>query len=47
MCMEIHTSVSDMATRFYDELKRYYYTTPTSYLELITLYLTMLSEKRK
>lgn len=47
MCVEIHTSVSVMAKRFYDELRRYYYTTPTSYLELINLYLKMLSEKKK
>ena len=47
MCMEIHTSVSDMSERFYNELKRHYYTTPTSYLELITLYLTMLTDKKK
>ena len=47
MCMEIHVSVSSMADRFYNELKRRYYTTPTSYLELITLYLTMLTEKKK
>jgi dynein heavy chain len=47
MCMEIHTSVADMAERFYNELKRRYYTTPTSYLELITLYLGMLTEKKK
>ncbi len=47
MCMEIHTSVSDMADRFYAELKRRYYTTPTSYLELITLYITMIKDKKK
>ena len=47
MCVEIHTSVSVMAKRFYDELRRYYYTTPTSYLELINLYLKMLSDKKK
>ncbi|XP_022090689.1 dynein heavy chain 6, axonemal-like isoform X2 [Acanthaster planci] len=47
MCVEIHTSVSAMAERFYSELRRRYYTTPTSYLELINLYLSMLSEKRK
>ncbi len=45
--MEIHTSVSDMAERYYAELKRRYYTTPTSYLELITLYLSMVTEKKK
>ena len=47
MCVEIHTSVSEMAERFYNELKRRYYTTPTSYLELINLYLSMLEEKRR
>ncbi|KAK3599709.1 hypothetical protein CHS0354_037182 [Potamilus streckersoni] len=47
MCVEIHTSVSTMADRFYAELKRKYYTTPTSYLELINLYLAMLNEKTK
>ena len=36
-----------MADRFYDELKRRYYTTPTSYLELITLYIGMLADKKK
>jgi len=47
MCVEIHMSVSDMADRFYNELKRKYYTTPTSYLELINLYLSMLTTKTK
>ena len=47
MCVEIHTSVSSMADRFYTELRRRYYTTPTSYLELINLYLDMLGDKRK
>lgn len=32
--------------RFYEEMRRHYYTTPSSYLELIKLYKTML-EKRK
>ncbi|GFS25719.1 dynein heavy chain 6, axonemal [Elysia marginata] len=45
MCVEIHVSVTDMAERFYKELKRRYYTTPTSYLELITLYLSMVQQK--
>uniref|UniRef100_A0A8C3XVL9 Uncharacterized protein n=1 Tax=Chelydra serpentina TaxID=8475 RepID=A0A8C3XVL9_CHESE len=40
-------SVTEMADRYYAELRRRYYTTPTSYLELINLYLSMLGEKRK
>ena len=47
MCVEIHTSVTEMAEVFYDALKRRYYTTPTSYLELINVYLNMLGVKRK
>lgn len=47
MCVNIHLSVSNMAERYYMELRRRYYTTPTSYLELINLFLTMLSEKKK
>ena len=40
-------SVTVMAERFYSELKRRYYTTPTSYLELLTLYVAMLADKKK
>jgi dynein heavy chain len=47
MCVEVHTSVSATATRYYAELRRRFYTTPTSYLELIGLYITMLQEKRR
>ena len=47
MCVEIHTSVQQTAKKFFEELRRYYYTTPTSYLELINLYLKMLSDKKK
>lgn len=47
MCVEIHVSVTEMAERFYMELRRRYYTTPTSYLELINLYLSMLDNKRQ
>jgi dynein heavy chain, axonemal len=47
MCVEIHSSVGAIAKKFYLELRRRYYTTPTSYLELINLYVSMLSEKRK
>ncbi|KAM8939967.1 dynein axonemal heavy chain 6 [Pelodytes ibericus] len=46
MCVAIHISVTEMADQYYAELRRRYYTTPTSYLELINLYLSMLGEKR-
>ncbi|XP_069845209.1 dynein axonemal heavy chain 6 isoform X1 [Dipodomys merriami] len=47
MCVNVHLSVTQIAERYYAELRRRYYTTPTSYLELINLYLYMLTEKRK
>uniref|UniRef100_A0A8C5LU47 Dynein axonemal heavy chain 6 n=1 Tax=Leptobrachium leishanense TaxID=445787 RepID=A0A8C5LU47_9ANUR len=47
MCVEIHMSVTEMAEKYFAELRRRYYTTPTSYLELINLYLSMLGDKRK
>ncbi|KAJ8402442.1 hypothetical protein AAFF_G00369310 [Aldrovandia affinis] len=47
MCVEIHISVEELAEKFYSELRRRYYTTPTSYLELINLYLSMLEGKRQ
>jgi len=47
MCVEIHSSVSDFAERFFEELRRRYYVTPTSYLEFIRLYITLLTERHK
>merc|ERR1719354_1384339 len=47
ICVTIHISVTNMAEKFYKELRRHYYTTPTSYLELINLYLSMLGIKKK
>ncbi|ODM98966.1 Dynein heavy chain 6, axonemal [Orchesella cincta] len=42
----VHTSVTDMAETFYEEMRRRYYTTPSSYLELINLYSLMLRTER-
>ena len=38
MCMIIHTSVDAKAEDFYNSLRRRVYTTPKSYLDLISLY---------
>jgi len=46
MCMKIHTSVEDMSEQFYESLRRRVYTTPKSYLDLISLYLKVLEAKR-
>ncbi|CEM19434.1 unnamed protein product [Vitrella brassicaformis CCMP3155] len=47
MSGEIHDSVTESAESFYNELRRRTYTTPTSYLELIKLYLDMLKQQRE
>jgi dynein heavy chain len=46
MCMKIHVSVDIMADKFYESLRRKVYTTPKSYLDLISLYMKVLEEKR-
>jgi dynein heavy chain len=46
MCMYFHKDVASLASRFYDELRRYYYATPTSYLELITTFKELFKIKR-
>ena len=46
MCVQIHTSVSTMSDLFYEQLRRKFYTTPKSYLDLINLYVALLEEKR-
>ncbi|GAX73618.1 hypothetical protein CEUSTIGMA_g1069.t1 [Chlamydomonas eustigma] len=47
MCVNIHTSVDAMAGQFYQELRRRYYVTPKSYLDLIMLYIKLLQDKRQ
>ncbi|GJQ70897.1 hypothetical protein Trydic_g814 [Trypoxylus dichotomus] len=47
ICVIMHKSVEDMTERFYNEMRRHYYTTPSSYLELLKLYKHMLYEKKQ
>ncbi|XP_034255936.1 dynein heavy chain 6, axonemal isoform X2 [Thrips palmi] len=47
ICVLIHESVGEMSQRFYLEMRRHYYTTPSSYLELIKLFLALLDKKQK
>jgi len=46
MCMKIHRSVEVTSEAFFSELRRRVYTTPKSYLDLISLYDKVLAEKR-
>ena len=42
MCGFVHRSIEKMSISFYDELRRRIYTTPKSYLDVISLYISML-----
>ncbi|XP_073402803.1 dynein axonemal heavy chain 7 [Dendrobates tinctorius] len=46
MCKSFHTSTITLSERFRAELQRYNYVTPTSYLELISTFKTLLQKKR-
>lgn len=47
MVQFFHSSTAKWAKLFLKKLKRNYYVTPTSYIELITTFKNMLAEKRK
>eukprot|EP00497_Spongosphaera_streptacantha_P005577 TRINITY_DN685_c0_g2_i3.p1 TRINITY_DN685_c0_g2~~TRINITY_DN685_c0_g2_i3.p1 ORF type:complete len:523 (+),score=141.48 TRINITY_DN685_c0_g2_i3:41-1570(+) len=46
-CVTIQLSVATATKTFYEEMRRHNYVTPTSYLELISLYIHMLQENRQ
>lgn len=47
LCKEFHQSTRKLSEHFLAVLRRHNYVTPTSYLELISTYKTLLSKKRK
>ena len=47
VCVYIHQSVEKKSIEFYEELRRYNYVTPTSYLELLMCFIKLLTEKRE
>ena len=47
ICVDMQERVSQLSTRYYQEMKRYYYVTPTSYLVLIKTFQNLLAQKRK
>ncbi|XP_058247474.1 dynein axonemal heavy chain 7 [Hemibagrus wyckioides] len=46
MCQSFHTSTINLSTHFLAELQRHNYVTPTSYLELISTFKSLLESKR-
>lgn len=47
MCQIFHRSTTSWSRKMLSELKRNYYVTPTSYLEMITTFKILLEEKRR
>ncbi|KAK3803952.1 hypothetical protein RRG08_059815 [Elysia crispata] len=47
MCKYFHQATQTLSTRFLHELDRHNYVTPTSYLELINTFKTLLQQKRE
>ncbi|KAJ7290925.1 hypothetical protein O6H91_Y290900 [Diphasiastrum complanatum] len=46
MCMLFHQNASNLADLFFREQQRHFYITPTSFLELLSTYKSLLSQKR-
>ena len=46
ICVKMQASVSTLTTRYREELRRYYYVTPTSYLQLISTFNHLIATKR-
>lgn len=46
VCVDMQERVFDMTTKFQSELGRHYYVTPTSYLELINTFRSLIGAKR-
>lgn len=46
MFKNVHKSVEKISAKFLLELRRYNYVTPTSYLELLSMFRIILMEKR-
>lgn len=47
MCKEFHQTTRKLSDKYLDMLQRHNYVTPTSYLELISTYKTLLAKKRR
>ena len=46
-CVYIHQSVERKSKQFFDELRRFNYVTPTSYLELLQTFMRLVKEKAR
>jgi dynein heavy chain len=47
LCQWLHENTKEWGLKYKLQLKRHYYVTPTSYIELISCFKAILAEKRK
>lgn len=47
MCQFMHASVVDASALYLQELSRHNYVTPTSYLQLLSSYTTLMNKKKE
>lgn len=47
VAVDMQTRVSNLTEKYREELRRYYYVTPTSYLELLSIFKKLVSEREK
>ena len=45
ICVDMQTRVRNLRNRYQEELRRYYYVTPTSYLELLNILKKLLNNR--
>ena len=45
ICVDMQMRVTKLRNRYEEELRRYYYVTPTSYLELLSILKKLLSQR--
>lgn len=45
LCVDMQQRAIEISSRYYQELRRYYYVTPTSYLELLSTFRRLLKER--
>lgn len=46
LCVDVHSTIVEFSNTYWDELRRRYYVTPTSYLEFIETYKAVFAERR-
>ncbi|KAL3873017.1 hypothetical protein ACJMK2_036179 [Sinanodonta woodiana] len=46
VCVNIHETIHKMSTKYWAEMRRHYYSTPSSYMEFIKLYSRLLKENK-